>query len=280
MEPKRTIVVGSGAGGISLALLLAKAGRRVTVIESQPEIGGYLRRFTRERMRFDTGYHFSGGYTNTMSMILHILGLDDANRAEPIPNRIILRNSEHDLTIPAESGFRGSEAIMCDCFKEDASALHALFDAIHTVWHNSPVHDFRDLTPPRLEISVYDIQSVAEFYRSIGIGSAAGAAAGSLAMCHGSLPSEAAMSFHARVGYAIFDDLARPVGGGDPIIAGFRREAARLGIELRTGTTLLPFSEMNADGECSTVRLSDGSVIEADQVFFTIHPSSVSALLP
>ena len=47
MKKKQTIVVGSGAGGLTLALLLARAGRRVTLLEIQPEIGGYLRRFSR-----------------------------------------------------------------------------------------------------------------------------------------------------------------------------------------------------------------------------------------
>ena len=280
MGKTRTVVVGSGAGGLTLALLLAKAGRQVTVIESQPEIGGFLRRFTRDGMRLDTGFHFSGGYTNVMLQILHVLGLDDASRAELVPDRIVLRNTGDDLILPAGGGFKRAEEIMCEYFKKDAPALHALFDTVGAIWRSSPLYDFLDLTPPKLEISRYDIQSVGEFYKSVGMGSAAGAAAGSFAMCHGSLLSEAAMSFHARVGYALFDDLARPAGGGDPLIAAFAREAARLGVELRTGTTLLPFTEMNADGECRSALLSDGSRLDVDQVFFTIHPASACELLP
>ena len=280
MGKTRSVVVGSGAGGITLALLLARAGRRVTVVECQPEVGGYLRRFTREGMRFDTGFHFSGGYTNVMLQILHVLGLDDASAFELIPNRIVLRNTGDDLTIPAGSGFRGTEAVMCGSFAKDAPALHALFDAVAAVWRETPMRDLSDLTPLRMEISGGDVQSVGDFYRSVGMGAAAGTAAGSFAMCHGSLPSEASMSFHARVGYAILDDLARPAGGGDPLITAFEREAARLGIEVRTGTTLLPFSGTDADGECRTALLSDGSPLDVDQVFFTIHPASACGLLP
>ena len=99
-------------------------------------------------------------------------------------------------------------------------------------------------------------------------------------MCHGSLPREAAMSFHARVGYALFDDLARPTGGGDPLIAAFRREAEKFGIAIRTGTTLRRFDEMDPDGECHTAILSDGTTLEVDQVFFAIHPFAVQPLLP
>ena len=280
MSRKRTVVVGSGAGGIALSLLLARAGRNVTLLEIQPEIGGYLRRFTRGGVRFDTGYHFSGGYTNVMAQIMQVLGLDEARSADPIGNRIVLRESGDDVLIPPHSTFRGTEEIMCSHFKNDAGALHSLFDAIEKIWQDTPMRDLSNLTPPQMDISCYDIQTVRNFCGSTGIGEAAAAAAGSFAMCHGSLPSEAAMSFHARVGFAIFDDLARPVGGGDPIISAFRRQAARLGIDIRTRTALLPFTETDADGECHVARLSDGSSIDVDQVFFTIHPQTIGTLLP
>lgn len=280
MSEKRTVVVGSGAGGIALSLLLARAGRSVTLLEIQPEIGGYLRRFTRRGVRFDTGYHFSGGYTNVMAQIMQVLGLDEARAAEPIGNRIVLRKTGDDILIPPRSTFRGTEEVMRSHFKNDAAALHSIFDAINDVWRDTPMRDLSNLAPPRMDISCCDIQTVRDFCAAAGIGEAAAAAAGSFAMCHGSLPCEAAMSFHARVGFAIFDDLARPVGGGDPIIAGFRRQAERLGIDIRTGTALLPFTETDSDGECHVARLSDGSTLDVDQVFFTIHPQSVGSLLP
>ncbi|MBQ7206824.1 MAG: FAD-dependent oxidoreductase [Lentisphaeria bacterium] len=280
MGEKQSIVVGSGAGGLTLALLLARAGRRVTLLEIQPEIGGYLRRFSRGGIRFDTGYHFSGGFTNVMAQLMHLLGLEEANRAEPIYNRIVLRESGNDMTIPARSGFRGTEEVLSGHFRDDASALHSLFDAIAEVWRDTPMRDLSDLSLPRMEISRFDMQTVGDFCGSVGLGRAAAAAAGSFAMCHGSLPAEAAMSFHARVGYAIFDDLARPVEGGDPMISAFRRRAEELGITIRTGTTLRRFGEPDPDGACHTAVLSDGSAVDADQVFFTIHPRSAAELLP
>lgn len=280
MKDKTALVVGSGAGGLTLALLLARAGRRVTLLEAQPEIGGYLRRFTRDGLRFDTGYHFSGGYTNIMPQMMHVLGMDDAAHAEPIANRIVLTATSDDMTIPANCGHLGAEEVFCRSFPKDAPALRQLMQSIRDIWRDTPMRDLTDLTPLQPELSRYDIVTVRDFTDSLGLGAAAATAAGCFAMCHGSLPGEAAMTFHARVGFSICDDLARPVGGGDPIIAAFRREAAKLGIAIRTGTKPERFSEPDADGACKTAFLSDGTTLTTDEVFFAVHPLAISPLLP
>ena len=280
MKGRTALVVGSGAGGLTLALLLARAGRQVTLIEAQPDIGGYLRRFTRDGLRFDTGYHFSGGYSNIMPQMMRVLGMEDAACAEPIANRIVLKASGDDLSITANCGHRGAEDAFCRCFPKDATALRQLMQSVRDIWRDTPMRDLTDLTPPQLELTRYDIVTVRDYTDSLGIGAAAATAAGSFAMCHGSLPGEASMTFHARVGFSICDDLARPVGGGDPIIAAFRREAAKLGIAIRTGTTVERFSEPDADGACKTAFLSDGTALETDEVFFAVHPLAVKPLLP
>ena len=123
MKERKALVVGAGAGGLTLALLLAKTGRKVTLIESQPEIGGYLRRFTRDGMRFDTGYHFSGGFTNIMPQMMRVLGMDDLVRAEAIDNRIVLKESGDDITVAANSGHKGAEDTFCRALPKDAAAV-------------------------------------------------------------------------------------------------------------------------------------------------------------
>jgi len=280
MRPRTALVVGAGAGGMTLALLLARAGLHVTLTDCQPEIGGYLRRFTRDGLRFDTGYHFSGGFTGVMAQIMRVLGLDDMVSAQAIPNRIHLAENGADLTLPAACGLEGARAILCDRFPRDAAALSRLFDAVGDIWQQTPMRDLSDLSPQEITLSQYDAVTVGEFCNTLGLSPEAATAAGSFTMCHGTPPAEAPMSFHARVGYALCDDLARPVGGGDPMIAAFRREAAKFGIGIRTGVKLLRFDAPDAHGECRLARFDDGTAQEADLIFFTIHPLAVRGLLP
>jgi len=49
------LIVGAGLGGLSAALHLASSGRKVTVLEKNPAVGGKMNWFEKNGFRFDTG---------------------------------------------------------------------------------------------------------------------------------------------------------------------------------------------------------------------------------
>lgn len=55
------IVIGSGLGGLVSALVLAKEGYKVCVLEKNNQYGGNLQTFSRDKLVFDTGVHYLGG---------------------------------------------------------------------------------------------------------------------------------------------------------------------------------------------------------------------------
>ena len=49
------VVIGSGVGGLTVAALLAKVGKKVLVLEQHEQAGGYCHSYTEKGFQFDIG---------------------------------------------------------------------------------------------------------------------------------------------------------------------------------------------------------------------------------
>ncbi|XP_030592016.1 all-trans-retinol 13,14-reductase [Archocentrus centrarchus] len=54
------VIIGSGIGGLGLAVLLAKVGKKVLVLEQHSRAGGCCHTFTEKGFEFDVGIHYIG----------------------------------------------------------------------------------------------------------------------------------------------------------------------------------------------------------------------------
>ena len=68
MSKQRVIIIGSGMGGLSCGVVLAKNGYNVTVFEKGSQIGGCLQCFSRKGARFETGMHFIGSVSHGQTL--------------------------------------------------------------------------------------------------------------------------------------------------------------------------------------------------------------------
>ena len=51
------VIIGSGLGGLVSAIILAREGYSVCVLEKNQQFGGNLQTFSRDKVIFDTGVH-------------------------------------------------------------------------------------------------------------------------------------------------------------------------------------------------------------------------------
>src|SRR5690242_4304471 len=98
MDGNRVAVVGGGLAGLAAALYLARAGRRVTLFEAAPVLGGRGGTLDRGGFSLNMGPHalYRGG---AAMAVLRELGLEPAG--SPPPSRGLVGEPGHWQRLPA-----------------------------------------------------------------------------------------------------------------------------------------------------------------------------------
>ena len=106
---KRAIIIGSGLGGLSTAVILAKYGYRVTLLEQSAQIGGALQCFRRAGVSFETGMHYIGsaGRGEIIDSLFKFMGMSESislQELDPSGYDIIALGGSRSFPIPLCKG--------------------------------------------------------------------------------------------------------------------------------------------------------------------------------
>lgn len=273
-----SLVVGSGAGGMTMAVLLALAGRRVTLLEATPRVGGLLRRFHRQGVPFDTGFHFTGGFDNALPQMLAILGIADLVHEEPFQSSLYLTPTGSRYDWPR--GVRAIAEYLSQRFPADREKIFAYYQAEQDAFANTPMFDVRcDAEQLNSNLSEYDFLTLDEFLNQLGIVGELRTVLTANATCHGTPPSECSVNHHFRISHGLDSRIARVRHGGRALLTGFLREAKRHGVTIRTGVAPRRGIDL-VNRNCHQIECTDGNTIVFDDAYFAIHPKAILKLLP
>jgi phytoene dehydrogenase-like protein len=276
------IVVGSGSSGLTMTLLLAMKGHKVLLLEKAPDIGGSLARFSRKGVRFDTGFHFTGGMNKggILADILSFLGM--AEMVEPVfleessQNRFVFESSARTFEHPVglcqvKERFKGY-------FPAEAVAIDRYFDLVTSVCNRTPSMNIHEnlIAPPNLDEDYLSLDTVLQGLTADA--SLRGLLSG-YAMCYGVRPAEISFANHARMVQNFYESIAFVKDGGDGFINAFRQRLSSLDVDIRCRTTIQSFGDIR-DGRVNSFLLSDGQEVMANSCVLTIHPREILALLP
>ena len=80
----QVLIVGAGPGGLTAAMMLAKAGVKVTILEKSDDVGGRTRIIEKDGYKFDNGPTFFH-YPEIAEEIFNALGMDAHKELNLIP---------------------------------------------------------------------------------------------------------------------------------------------------------------------------------------------------
>ncbi len=141
------VIIGGGLGGMLTAVLLAKEGMQVCVIEKDKQIGGCLQTFSVEKKVFDSCVHYIGGLGegHTLNRIFSYAGIMDKLELKAYDTNAFDKVAFADAATeyPLAQGFDNFQEQLLEYFPQEAQALHEYINKVKTVGDHFPLYRLR-----------------------------------------------------------------------------------------------------------------------------------------
>jgi all-trans-retinol 13,14-reductase len=275
----RAVVIGSGVGGLTSAILLAQRGWQVTVCERHTRPGGFLHRFFREGIPYDTGFHYCGGTgeDQIFGRILRHLGVFDDLRFRPLDPDGFDHLEFPDFRFRVPAGAARYREHLLETFPYERDGLQAFFDACADAIANQGLYSFSfDVDPARFVH--WETTTVTQALSGVR-DPRARAVIGGQGLLYGVPPDEAPLSLHAVTIDHFLQGPARIDGGGDRLAKVMVQRLKSLGGTLRLKAEVGAIDVDDA-GDARAVTLASGERLGADLVVANVHPRLLAELLP
>jgi len=271
------VIVGSGMGGLTAALLLLREGFKVCVLEQHYRPGGCLHRFFRKRIPFDTGFHYLGGLDDggTLNQYFKFLGVRDRISIHHLDKDgfDVLRFPGYEFRVPA--GWPAFTARLYEEFPTERDAIHTFVSACQEVCRESFAYSF---TRPDENAGKYAAVTLGGFLRDLNASERLRAVLCGQSFLYGVPPEATPLELHAHVVDSMLQGPAGIDGGGEALAQTMVKAIREAGGVVRTRTPVTAL-EMK-DGKIVSARVPKGDPVFGRMFISNAHPHHTLELLP
>lgn len=270
------VIIGSGMGGLSAAVILAKHGYKVVVLEKNHQIGGALQVFSRDKCIFDTGVHYLGGLDkneNLYQFFKYLEIYDDLKLQALDRDCFDMIRFADGTSYQHGQGYDNFSKFLIKSFPDETEAIEKFCNKIQEICSQFPLYNIKEQTadsyihnPDILGIGAWDyVCSITNNMRLRNV------LLGSGPLYAGEIKSTPL--------YVVALIMNSYIKGSYRLIDGGSQIAKHLSKRIREkGGSVLKHKEVisanyNESGALVSVNCLDGSVYEGNYFISNLHPS-------
>ncbi|MEO1435875.1 MAG: NAD(P)/FAD-dependent oxidoreductase [Bacteroidota bacterium] len=143
------IIIGSGIGSLTAGVFLAKAGKKVLILERHYTAGGYTHIFKRRGYEWDVGIHYIGEVGRPNSILRRLFDYISDSKLEwadmgEVYDRIVVGDKTYDFV----KGANNFKARLIEYFPNEADAIKAYVDLVFKTVKTSRNYFLEKAMPP------------------------------------------------------------------------------------------------------------------------------------
>ncbi len=276
-----TIIIGSGAGGLSAAICLARAGKKVLVLEQHSVAGGWCHSFKLNGYKYTPGIHYIGllGEGESTSELYKGLGIADdltffkmnesayehcriGDKEFNLPSNIDdLREYLTEKFPHEKKGIKRYLTTVRDVSQQLQliPKMNGFWDAVTIPWRTRYLGKYGLFSLKRV-IDWHIKDPLLKIVLNVQCGD------------HGLPPAQASFPLHAAVMEHYFSGGYYPMGGGVSIVNAMSKKLKEYGGEIRT-KQMVEKILLDDENRAIGVALKSGEIIHAKTVLSNADPS-------
>jgi all-trans-retinol 13,14-reductase len=276
------VIIGGGVSGMSSALILAKQGFSVALVEKSRQLAPTIRGFTKKGLFFDTGFHYTGGLGTgePVDLFFRYLGLSDALE------KVAFREDDFDsfrcleppFVFHFPCGYDRIRERLCEVFPDEYNTIDIYLSAVKEQYHSVPYVNL-DTAEVSAAFSSIHGPTLQEFLDRLTNNRLLKCILSMHCFLYGVAPDEVSFANHAYVAGSYYESVNGIAGGGLKLTEVFEAQIEKAGVYVYRGQEVTGML-LSSDGAFCGVTLKDGTNVSAKACISTIHPHQLLNIVP
>ncbi|HUH47999.1 MAG TPA: NAD(P)/FAD-dependent oxidoreductase [Arenibacter sp.] len=272
-EQYDVVIAGSGLGGLVSALIMAKEGYKVCVLEKNNQFGGNLQTFVRDKTIFDTGVHYISGLSEGQNLYQYFtyLGIMDDLRLKKLDEDgfDIITLGDDPTEYRYAQGYGRFEDSLIAQFPSEEKAIRTYAEKLRDTCSKFPMYNLERGSPFYDTDPVFQLNAK-DYINSLTNNTKLQAVLAGTNFLYAGDGERSPFYVHALSVNSYIESAYRCINGGSQITKVLIRQLKKYGGETYKHQEVVRFNQEN--GEITSVSMGNGKEVKGKIFISNIEP--------